>query len=194
MRLALRPSILVGQDRGHESAPSQHPSGHSHSRGSPLSRGRPELTRLYELGFGAAVAPGLTEHAHRVWTDDNAGGSSRNSEAMSMELLRHASTSKDTITHRSEHRHMSSSRCTWCTYSAWFTSLVVESLLHIAAPRLLTEICTAPAPTPAPPATTPALHLHHLHRLRRAAAPSARSCTRRRCSCATSRRTARSPT
>ena len=50
-------------------------------------RGRPELTR-YDLGFGAAVAPGLTEHAHRVWTDENAGGSSRNSEAMSMELLR----------------------------------------------------------------------------------------------------------
>ena len=60
-------------------------------------RGRPELTR-YDLGFGAAVAPGLTEHAHRVWTDENAGGSSRNSEAMSMELLRqvnseHADTS-----------------------------------------------------------------------------------------------------
>ena len=34
------------------------------------------------------MAPGLTEHAHRVWTDENAGGSSRNSEAMSMELLR----------------------------------------------------------------------------------------------------------
>lgn len=44
------------------------------------------------------MAPGLTEHAHRVWTDENAGGSSRNSEAMSMELLRqvnseHADTS-----------------------------------------------------------------------------------------------------
>lgn len=51
--------------------------------------GRPELTR-YDLGFGAAVAPGLTEHAHRVWTDENAGGSSRNSEAMSMELLSRA--------------------------------------------------------------------------------------------------------
>ena len=49
----------------------------------------PELTLLYDLGFGAAVAPGLTEHAHRVWTDENAGGSSRNSEAMSMELLRY---------------------------------------------------------------------------------------------------------
>ena len=59
------------------------------SLSTPLSRrGRPELTRLYDLGFGAAVAPGLTEHAHRVWTDENAGGSSRNSEAMSMELLR----------------------------------------------------------------------------------------------------------
>ena len=44
---------------------------------------------MYDLGFGAAVAPGLTEHAHRVWTDENAGGSSRNSEAMSMELLRY---------------------------------------------------------------------------------------------------------
>ena len=55
---------------------------------SPLSLGMPELTLLYDLGFGAAVAPGLTEHAHRVWTDENAGGSSRNSEAMSMELLR----------------------------------------------------------------------------------------------------------
>lgn len=52
--------------------------------------GRPELTRLYDLGFGAAVVPGLTEHAHRVWTDENAGGSSRNSEAMSMELLSRA--------------------------------------------------------------------------------------------------------
>ena len=47
--------------------------------------GRPELTRC---DFGVSVAPGLTEHAHRVWTDENAGGSSRNSEAMSMELLR----------------------------------------------------------------------------------------------------------
>ena len=74
---------------------------HSHRHRSSASRshteGRPELTR-YDLGFGAAVAPGLTEHAHRVWTDENAGGSSRNSEAMSMELLRqvnseHADTS-----------------------------------------------------------------------------------------------------
>ena len=68
---------------------------HSHLHRSSASRsltvGRPELTR-YDLGFGAAVAPGLTEHAHRVWTDENAGGSSRNSEAMSMELLRHADT------------------------------------------------------------------------------------------------------
>ena len=47
--------------------------------------GRPELTRC---DFGVSVAPGLTEHAPRVWTDENAGGSSRNSEAMSMELLR----------------------------------------------------------------------------------------------------------
>ena len=87
---ALRPSIFVGQDRAHASAPSQPLttlSVPSHSR-SRSRRGRPELTRLYDLGFGAAVAPGLTEHAHRVWTDENAGGSSRNSEAMSMELLR----------------------------------------------------------------------------------------------------------
>ena len=72
------------------SASSQHASVLSLSLSGPLSPrgGRPELTRLYDLGFGAAVAPGLTEHAHRVWTDENAGGSSRNSEAMSMELLR----------------------------------------------------------------------------------------------------------
>ena len=84
---ALRPSIHVGQDRAHASAP-HNTLAFTLTLGSPLSRGRPELTRLYDLGFGAAVAPGLTEHAHRVWTDENAGGSSRNSEAMSMELLR----------------------------------------------------------------------------------------------------------
>jgi len=83
----VRPSILVGKDRAHASAPSQRASVPSHSR-SRSRRDRPELTRLYDLGFGAAVVPGLTEHAHRVWTDENAGGSSRNSEAMSMELLR----------------------------------------------------------------------------------------------------------
>ena len=47
--------------------------------------GKAELT-----GFDASVAPGLSEHAHRVWTDENAGGSSRNSEALSMELLSRA--------------------------------------------------------------------------------------------------------
>jgi len=48
--------------------------------------GKPDLTDC----FGTSVAPSLSEDARRVWTDDNAGGSSRNSEAMSMEVLSRA--------------------------------------------------------------------------------------------------------
>ena len=82
--LTPRPSVYSHSHRCHSHL-------HRSSASRSLTVGRPELTR-YALGFGAAVAPGLTEHAHRVWTDENAGGSSRNSEAMSMELLRHADT------------------------------------------------------------------------------------------------------
>ena len=86
--------------------------------------GRPELTR-YALGFGAAVAPGLTEHAHRVWTDENAGGSSRNSEAMSMELLRQVSSE-----HYLPLRHADTSlQHAQCDASTSFVSL------NIPAPR-----------------------------------------------------------
>jgi hypothetical protein len=76
---------------------------------------------LYDLGFGAAVAPGLTEHAHRVWTDENAGGSSRNSEAMSMELLRRVQALSPFLTDQSTQAHSTS--CMQCTYGACLTSL-----------------------------------------------------------------------
>tara|TARA_B110001452_G_scaffold43323_1_gene33163 strand:- start:372 stop:1268 length:897 start_codon:yes stop_codon:yes gene_type:complete len=48
--------------------------------------GKPQLSGSFE----DAVAPGLTTDARRVWTEDNAGGSSRNSEALSMEVLARA--------------------------------------------------------------------------------------------------------
>ena len=78
---------------------------------------------MYDLGFGAAVAPGLTEHAHRVWTDENAGGSSRISEAMSMELLRRVQATLVTplLTDQSTRAHPFS--CMQGTYSACVTSL-----------------------------------------------------------------------
>ena len=77
------------------------------------------------MGFGAAVAPGLTEHAHRVWTDENAGGSSRNSEAMSMELLRQVSSE-----HYLPLRHADTSlQHAQCDASTSFVSL------NIPAPR-----------------------------------------------------------
>lgn len=51
-----------------------------------------ELSGKPELGsdFDLTVAPGLSADARRVWIEDNAGGSSRNSEAMSMEVLSRA--------------------------------------------------------------------------------------------------------
>lgn len=48
--------------------------------------GKPQLSDTFE----DAVAPCLTTDARRVWTEDNAGGSSRNSEALSMEVLARA--------------------------------------------------------------------------------------------------------
>jgi len=46
--------------------------------------GKPDIMGC---AFDAAVAPGLSHDARRVYDEDNAGGTSRNSEAMSMELL-----------------------------------------------------------------------------------------------------------
>lgn len=94
------------------------------------------------------MAPGLTEHAHRVWTDENAGGSSRNSEAMSMELLRQVSS-----------KHYVTSR-------RMLTSFV--SSAHIPASRLLMRsapcllpactVCTTCSPAPCSRAFGAILH------------------------------------
>ena len=173
MRPALRPSILVGQDRAHESARSQHPSVHSHSRVPSL----PWQARAHSLvRLGLRRGGGARPHRARAPRVD------RRERRRQLAQLRgnvdgaaQVSTShpRHTTTHWSEH---AGTPVRW--HVPLFYRLFEYKLhLHIAAPRLHTEICPPPAPhlqlllhrlrLHSPSATTPALHLHrllHLHR------------------------------